>query len=289
MKVTNVVLMCMVLFLTVLSSCRKHKAAPVIDRSKTKSASYKQNSQTLSRHQKYSRRYIKVKKGDTLYSIGFANNIDYKKLAKINNIASPYRIFPGQKLRLKQKKSSTNNTVVKTPKAASSKVKANTSKVINTDKNQSAAIKKSPKQPTITKISPTKTITVKTQPISNSQWIWPVKGRLLSTFSQSDVSRKGIDIAIGINKSVVASNHGTVVYSGDGLRGYGELIIIKHSNNLLSAYAHNSKRLVKEGQNVKQGQEIAKTGKGTDGRALLHFEIRKNGKPVNPTKYLPKM
>jgi len=87
---------------------------------------------------------------------------------------------------------------------------------------------------------------------------------------------------------VYASNNGTVVYSGDGLRGYGELIIVKHSNNLLSAYAHNTSRLVKEGAVVKQGQVIAKSGKGTDGRALLHFEIRKNGQPVNPLIYLPK-
>ena len=91
-----------------------------------------------------------------------------------------------------------------------------------------------------------------------------------------------------LGTSVKASNNGTVVYSGDGLRGYGELIIIKHSDNLLSAYAHNSKRFVKEGETVKQGQEIAKSGKGNDGKPLLHFEIRKNGQPVNPVKYLPK-
>ncbi|MBL4659615.1 MAG: peptidoglycan DD-metalloendopeptidase family protein [Alcanivoracaceae bacterium] len=118
--------------------------------------------------------------------------------------------------------------------------------------------------------------------------MWPVKGKILSTFSQSDTSRKGIDISSNLGAPVYASNNGTVVYSGDGLRGYGELIIIKHSNNLLSAYAHNANRLVKEGQVVKQGQKIANSGKGTDGRPLLHFEIRKNGQPVNPLLYLPK-
>ena len=116
------------------------------------------------------------------------------------------------------------------------------------------------------------------------EWGWPAKGRVSDLFSEST---KGIDIAGTQGQAVTASAGGKVVYSGAGLRGYGKLIIIKHNDTYLSAYAHNSKLLVKEGETVVKGQKIAEMGSTDAGLVKLHFEIRKNGKPVDPLKYLP--
>ena len=116
------------------------------------------------------------------------------------------------------------------------------------------------------------------------EWIWPAKGRLLEGFSEGT---KGIDIAGKAGEPVTASAGGKVVYSGSGLRGYGKLIIIKHNNTYLSAYAHNNKVLVKEGQTVVKGEKIGEMGSTDTGLVKLHFEIRKNGKPVDPLKHLP--
>ena len=278
------------IFVLCISSCGRREPAPV----KNGEYSKYQRVPHKSRRSQARGSYIIVKKGDTLYSIGFNQNIDYKILAKINNIAKPYRIYPGQKIRLKKDKHTASHRVAKSNTAKIKKPPTQTTKIA---KNVN---KVSTKKPVTTNKKPPHKNTVaenkkpvkppSNQPVSaaHSRWIWPVNGKLISSFSSSDMSRKGIDIASNLGTPVYASNNGSVVYSGDGLRGYGELIIIKHSNNLLSAYAHNSNRLVKEGQTVKQGQVIAKSGKGTDGRPLLHFEIRKNGQPVNPLTYLPK-
>ena len=132
-------------------------------------------------------------------------------------------------------------------------------------------------------------MTVPTTPAGDpAQWMWPTEGRLLSSFRSDDAARKGIDIGGRKGQPVVASAPGTVVYSGSGLIGYGELIIIKHSDRMLSAYAHNSKRLVSEGQQVGAGTQIAEMGINDRNQALLHFEIRVNGSPQDPQKYLPR-
>ncbi len=313
-KVSFVV--CIVLFSL---SCRRHSPAPVKDVYQQQSTKYKPvvSAQSAAVQNKYHPRYVTVNKGDTLYSIGFAHEIDYKTLAAMNNISPPYAIYPGQKLRLSYKKGSTQHSSVVTTKPLT--LKKPPTAIISTNPIATTTIPKphvnkpahqpvnKPRTKPITKptsnkpsqrpqVKPqtkpiTKPITkptTKPTPRANSQWVWPIKGKIVSTFSSTDMTRKGIDIATTVGKPVIASNNGTVVYSGDGLRGYGELIIIKHSNNLLSAYAHNSVRTVKEGEKVKQGQIIAKTGKGTDGKPLLHFEIRLNGQPINPLKYLPK-
>ncbi|HHL32539.1 MAG TPA: LysM peptidoglycan-binding domain-containing protein [Oceanospirillales bacterium] len=296
--------MLLVLVLT-LNACHRRNPAPVTD-----SAHRQQRNQPIhAKHrsliqQRAKPKYVLVKKGDTLYSIGFNHDTDYKTLAKINHIPAPYHIYPGQRIKL-------FGTKIKSSKVVTSPIKAK--KKLQQQANHSTVARESTNKPEKKPTSVTKkpivaskkptakpnpkpvikkpvvsTTGKQTAPSSNVRWIWPVKGRIISTFSQADVSRKGIDIAAKRGQAVYASNNGTVVYSGDGLRGYGELIIIKHSNNLLSAYAHNSQRLVKEGQTVRQGQEIAKSGIGTDGMALLHFEIRRNGQPVNPMSYLPK-
>jgi lipoprotein NlpD len=118
-------------------------------------------------------------------------------------------------------------------------------------------------------------------------WRWPGKGSLVGTFVAGDQTRQGIDVAGKAGDPVLAAADGEVVYSGNGLLGYGELIIVKHNANFLSAYGHNRKRLVQEGDKVKGGQQIAEMGSSASSRDELHFEIRKNGKPVNPLDYLP--
>ena len=118
-------------------------------------------------------------------------------------------------------------------------------------------------------------------------WGWPVQGKLIGTFASADPGRQGIDISGNFGDAVYAANSGEVVYSGRGIIGYGELIVIKHDDATLTAYGHNRKRLVTEGQRIKQGETIAEMGKDPQGRALLHFELRRNGKPVDPLGVLP--
>ncbi len=288
LKVINLIVVMML-----LSSCAKHYPAPVKDVNQVRVIN---SSQPMSKQKKFKPKYTTVKKGDTLYSIGFSRSIDYKFLAKINGIKPPYNIYPGQKLRLQANKSQLNNSSRASTHAVKPQQPSFKPITVTKPLSKPTVVKESPpnplikakKKPPISVKKSNKTTVIQPVAKSNSQWQWPLKGRILSTFLASDIARKGIDIAAKPNTPVLASQNGTVVYSGDGLRGYGELIIIKHSNNLLSAYGHNSSRLVKEGVAVKQGQIIAKSGKGTDGQGLLHFEIRRNGQPVNPLKYLPK-
>lgn len=123
---------------------------------------------------------------------------------------------------------------------------------------------------------------------SEVSWRWPADGQVVGGYVVGDPTKQGVDIAGKAGDPVRAAADGTVVYSGNGLIGYGELIIIKHSPNFLSAYGHNRKRLVKEGDRVKAGQTIAEMGSSSASRDSLHFEIRKNGKPANPVDYLPR-
>jgi lipoprotein NlpD len=213
-----------------------------------------------------------VIKGDSLYSIAWQYGLDYKELAKWNNIKYPYLIFAGKKLRIKQKK-----TVIK--KNSIKKKKQKYRKKIKIAKNTKKKIKS---QKTV--------IANKQSQNSDSKkfnWVWPAKGKLIQHFAPSK-GKKGIDISLQNKTRIRATESGKVVYSGHGLTGYGLLIIIKHNYQYLSAYAHNSKLLVEEGSRVQRNQVIALAGKTASERVKLHFEIRKNGKPVNPLKYLPK-
>lgn len=196
----------------------------------------------------YHKSYHTVVRGETLFSISWRYGVDAKELARWNRIPKPYTIYPGQKLRVN---STAPGVKGKTPVASKK-----TSK---------------PKQKT------------KTVPVGD--WRWPVKGKLLSKFSSTN---NGIDVVAKSGSPVTAASGGKVVYAGSGLKGYGNLLIIKHNASFLSAYAHNRKLLVREGAAVKAGQKIAEVGAtGTD-RNKLHFEIRKNGNPVDPLKYLPR-
>ena len=244
-----------------------------------------------SSYQKTPDGYYRVKKGDTLHAIAFKFGLDWNNIAGWNEIRAPYTIYPDQQLRLtspsgysrQQTKSGSTSTVVNAAPSKSSSSKTVEYKPETTTKPATTTTTKATPSTAAPKPAP-KPVVKNANP---GKWLWPVEGRVVSNFKPNDPARKGIDIAGKEGQSVIASASGEVVYSGSGLIGYGELIIIKHSNQLLSAYAHNRKRLVKEGQNVSGGDRIAEMGKNDRSQAMLHFEIRLNGTPKDPLKYLP--
>ncbi|WP_239923501.1 peptidoglycan DD-metalloendopeptidase family protein [Agaribacterium haliotis] len=220
--------------------------------------------------------YHIVAPGETLYSIAWRYNLNYKKLAKNNGIGRSYTIYPGQKLSLVG-----GGKAARKSSAASAK---------SSTKTSSVGTKVAPKaEPTRLKnqAAGPKNHTAKKSAQKKPSWAWPANGRLITRFNANSGLSKGIDIASNLREPVRAASSGTVVYSGEGLRGYGKLLIIKHSDKYLSAYAHNHRLLVKEGQLVNKGEKIAEMGEtGTDS-VKLHFEIRYDGKPVDPLAYLP--
>ena len=204
----------------------------------------------------------RVKTGETLYSIAFEFGRDHRDVARWNRIKKPYTIFPNQKLRIvpiKSDKNSNKKITKSTPRTISPKVK-NTSVRSNVVYIANHKLK----------------------------WRWPTKGKVVSTFSQRDPGRRGIDIVGRKGQPIHAAASGWVVYSGNGLRGYGNLIIIKHNETYFSAYAHTENVVVKEKEKVKLGQRIADMSNTGSDKTNLHFEIRRNGKPINPLGTLPK-
>lgn len=223
----------------------------------------------------------RVEKGDTLYSIAFRNQMDFRTLAKWNGISPPYTIYAGQWLRLSP--SRYDSAPSRSTKQASSRpaAKPSTSARKPASSKQSASARA--KSPPAVAHPPE----IKTKAPRAGRWLWPANGNILRSYAP-DKGRTGIDIAGSLGASVKASAAGRVVYSGGGLKGYGQLIIIKHSETYLSAYGFNSQLLVGQGDNVKQGQQIALMGEGPGRKAILRFEVRKNGKTVNPATVLPK-
>lgn len=205
-----------------------------------------------------------VQRGDTLYRIATGNGIAMRDLAAWNGLGAPYTIYPGQRLVLYPK--SGGKVASQSPAAAAGGTKPATG----------TATKPAATKPSAAPLA------------SGVAWRWPVDGGLLSRFTAGDPTKQGIDISGTAGAAVRAAGDGTVVYSGSGLVGYGELVIIKHSEQWLSAYGHNRNRLVEEGAKVKAGQQIAELGRTGASRDMLHFEIRYNGKPVDPLLYLPK-
>lgn len=197
-----------------------------------------------------------VKRGDTLYALARIHNITARDLAAWNGLSEPYTIYPGQSLRLY-------------PGAGPAPSSAAASSTTATATPRPAAPVAAPVN-------------------SGISWRWPADGVLVGRYVAGEATKQGVDIAGASGQAVRAAGPGVVVYSGAGLVGYGELIIIKHNEQWLSAYGHNRKRLVNEGQNVKAGEQIAEMGRTGAARDMLHFEIRYNGKPVDPLLYLPK-
>ncbi|MBU2099510.1 MAG: peptidoglycan DD-metalloendopeptidase family protein [Gammaproteobacteria bacterium] len=211
-----------------------------------------------------------VSQGDTLYSIAFAHNVDVRSLALANNLAAPYTIFPGQRLNLSASgvSAAAISAVPQIPAAPAGEAAPATGQ-----RPQAA-------------IDARRTGSVAIREVDGVSWQWPADGRLLSTFSEASAAR-GIDIAGSRGQPVFAAADGDVVYAGSGIQGAGNLLILRHNERHLSAYMHNSTMLVAEGDRVRAGDKIAEIGTGPNGRDLLHFEVRVDGKPVDPVRYLP--
>lgn len=252
--------------------------------------------------------FYTVKRGDTLYGIALDHGQDYKDLAGWNNIANPNLIQAGQVLRVTPPAATTaeSGVVVRaitppggaSPGAAGPRTEPSGAKRPYSDETL-AQMQRDGARPAVAAVpaskpaepakaaEPTKPAEAARPPEGDEvAWAWPAVGKLIGQFSESGAN-KGIDIAAKVGDPVLAAGPGRVVYSGQGLRGYGRLIIIKHNNTYLSAYAHNNALLVKEGQTVSRGQRIAEAGNSDSEVPKLHFEIRRQGKPVDPLKFLP--
>lgn len=216
-----------------------------------------------------------VAPGETLYSIALRYDLDYKKLSQINRLDSSYRIAPGQILNL-----DTSTYKPPAPRAAASAKPPVSKPSVRPSRPEAGS-----KNQSTTKAPPT----VITKSSSSIKWNWPVKGEVLERFQTNGGLNKGIDIRGKLGEPVLAAADGEVVYSGSGLRGYGKLVIVKHNEQFLSAYAHNRVLVVAEGDKVKAGQKIAEVGFSGTNTAKLHFEIRLDGKPVDPLGYLPSL
>ena len=268
-----------------------------------------------------------IQKGDTLISIALANGLDYRELAAWNNLENPNAIKLGETLRLTAPGSvndisATSSatqpqpgapvtaplifTNVPTPAAVSLansdklKTEPKATKLAYTDAAYAKALAESagaavasvpanalPVAPT--QVAPPVSVVIAPPAGDDVEWAWPIqpvpKGKIVAMYTEVN---KGIDIAGIKGTPILASAPGKVVYSGAGLRGYGRLVIIKHNATWLSAYAHNEKILVTEGEEIKKGQKIAEMGSSDADQVKLHFEIRKQGKPLDPLQYLPK-
>ena len=234
-----------------------------------------------------------VRPGDTLYAIAFSYGLDPMDVAQLNGISSPFTIYPGQKLKLTGSSAGQGSTEPAGVKVAPAKAPGQvTTKTVKSPVSSTRAESTPGKAPVVsTSPGAAKESSSKTAPAGNkadpTSWKWPTDGRVIRSFIAGDPARNGLDITGKEGQAITASSGGQVVYSGNGLIGYGELIIVKHSEKMLSAYAHNRVRLVKEGDQVWAGQKIAEMGRNSSNEPLLHFEIRAMGKPVNPMNYLP--
>ena len=241
---------CSLLLLLILCSCgQRDNLAPVFD-SKWREVS------------SHAKQHVVIR-GETLYAIAFRYDQDYRQLAMINHLSSPYTLRVRQILRLQGTQPSYSHTSVAPPKPTYTHYV------------------RRPVLPIMKHIN-----IVETKP-QYSGWLWPVRGKVVSNYFPEQ-GKKGIDIAGKKGERIYSAGSGVVAYAGNGLSGYGNLIIIKHDNQYLTAYGNNSRNLVKEGQRIKRGQAIAEIGVMDRRYWGVHFEIRKAGKPVNPMNYLQK-
>jgi len=207
--------------------------------------------------------YYRVQPGETLYSISWRYGADFRQVARWNHLNPPYTIYEGQQLRILPPEDQAAEAAPPAPVPAPA---------VSNSAGAPAPVATVPRAPAPAPI-----------PL---RWQWPAHGPLLQTFSVADIARKGIDIGGNFGEAVHAAAAGKVVYAGGGLRHYGNLIILKHDDNYLSAYAYSRVLRVRVGDVVTAGQHIADMG-GRGNSAMLHFEIRYDGRPVNPLNYLP--
>lgn len=225
-----------------------------------------------------------VKSGDTLFYIAWITGNDYRALAARNNIKEPYDLQVGQVLDVNGDATVvvTQKTTTTTPKPVATSTAKAAGEAASATKSTSVTTTTTTSGNTTT----SNTTPVSTATVANLQWQWPAKGKVIESFSNDT---KGIDISGSLGDKITAAAAGRVVYAGSALPGYGNLIIIKHNDDYLTAYAHNQTILVKEGQDVSAGQQIATMGNtGGVASVRLHFEIRYKAKSVDPIKYLPK-
>lgn len=214
--------------------------------------------------------YHIVKRGETLFRIAWHYGLDYRDIAAWNHLKSPDLIMVGQRLRL-------------TPPGGGSR----SSGPVVASRGPQTPTPSTNNAPTPATVSRLRVNGPEVKPgTSRGEWDWPTRGRVVTTFDPTVPGGKGIDISGRPGQPVRAAASGQVVYKGSGLRGYGQLIIVKHSPSLLSAYGYLGRIFVNEGDRVRKGQAIAELGNDSK-PPVLHFEIRKNGKPVDPMQYLP--
>lgn len=239
-----------------------------------------------------------VRRGDTLYAIAFRNQLDFRDLAKWNNIGPDYLIYPGQVLRL----GPPPPLRAQGDAIASQGIdldETGAPQAISTTRTPVAMASPSPQPaplapatstlPPSPAVQPTVSNPVVATPAGRGGapgWRWPVDGTVVRGYNPA-AGAKGLDFTGTLGQPVVAAAGGKVVYSGSALKGYGELVIIKHDDLRLTAYGYNRRRLVNEGDVVSAGQQIAELGLGPENKPLLHFEVRERGKPVNPVPFLP--
>jgi lipoprotein NlpD len=224
--------------------------------------------------------YYTVKPGDTLIRIGLDNGQSWKDIARWNMLDNPNVIEVGQVLRVISPNAVATETGVTTRPVASSTVTPVPvpAPAASAASSPASAASAAPKPVTPTPVAPAAAE-------DDVAFIWPTSGGLIAGFDEA--KNKGLDLGGKTGDAVLAAADGRVVYAGAGLRGYGNLLILKHNNTYLTAYAHNQTLLVKEDQSVRKGQKIAEMGSSDTDRVKLHFEIRRQGKPVDPAKYLP--
>jgi len=236
---------------------------------------------------------VVVRKGDTLYRIATHYGISPLDLAMWNRIPPPYTIYPGRRLRLTPpgdaRRPVADVTPATPPRPSATPPSTTRPPTSGSSAPQPSGTTASTTKPPVSSSKPPIATPPAVAPVAAAfEWRWPADGGLLDRFVPGDPTRQGIDIGGRGGAPVRAAADGVVVYSGAGLVGYGELIIIKHDEQWLSAYGHNRARLVNEGQRVKAGEQIAEMGRSGASRDMLHFEIRYNGKPQDPLRMLPK-
>lgn len=292
-----------------LAACASRQSAPVIDRSPAPTPAAKPSAPTsapAAAQAAGSTDFYTVKRGDTLFGIALDHGQDYREIAAWNNIANPNLIQVGQVLRVTPpagtpaaaesgvivRPISPSGTPAGGSPGAQSGVVTEPSGAKRPYSDEALAQAQGKPAPPAAKPAERPADKPAEKPAPSAAegdevaWGWPLNGRIIGQFTESGTN-KGIDIAAKVGDAVVAAGPGRVVYAGQGLRGYGRLVIIKHNNTYLSAYAHNSSILVKEGQTVTRGQKIAEAGNTDSDVPKLHFEIRRQGKPVDPIKLLP--